>query len=68
MNQKKHNDRKELKFINYRKYIITLAILAICAILINVMYRVSTVFAHTYCTTAFTYLMHVIGGINGHLP
>ena len=65
---KKKDNRKELKFINYRLYITIIAILALFLIAINIMYRVSPVFAQTYCTTTYEYFMHLIGGINAMLP
>ncbi len=68
MTKKEKKTKKELKFINYRVYITIISILAFCLIAINAMYRISPVFAQTYCTTAFTYLVHVIGGINALLP
>lgn len=46
-------DKKEIKFINYKKYITAYIILAVSIILLTVMFKVSTVFATNYCNTGY---------------
>lgn len=60
--------KKELKFISYKKYIIIIAILLICLIAINVMFRVSTVFATSYCNTIYPNVVKVMGAVSSLAP
>lgn len=60
--------KKEVRFINYRKYIIALGILAVFLLVINIMFRTSTVFATTYSTTMYYYCVRVVGGIMSIIP
>ena len=60
--------KKELKFINYRAYVIAISILLFCLIAINVMFRVSTVFATSYCNTVYPNVVKVMGAISSLAP
>ena len=60
--------KKEIKFINYRKYIFVLGILAVFVIALNVMYRVSPVFATSYSNTIYPYWTRTLGALFGFLP
>ena len=60
--------KKEIKFINYRKYIFVLGALILSIIVLNIMYRTNTVFATSYSTNIYPYLTKTIGALWGILP
>lgn len=60
--------KKEVRFINYRKYIIAISALAIFLVAINIMFRVSTVFATSYSSTVYYYAVRVVGGMMSVVP
>lgn len=64
----KKKNKDEMKFINYRKYIYIIATLAVVDILLNVMARVSTVFATSYSETVYPALAHSLGAFCGIFP
>ena len=49
----KKDNRKEVKFINYKAYLRAVIILGVCILLLNIMFRVSKAFATTYCNTVY---------------
>lgn len=59
----KKNKKEELKFINYRLYIIIMVILAAFLIIFNVMFRCSTAFATSFSDTVFMHVSTVISAI-----
>lgn len=61
-------DKKEIKFINYKAYIIIIASLAIFLLAINLMYRNSTVFATEYSNNVYPYIAKVLGVIFSIVP
>ncbi len=65
---KKKSDKKELKFINYKAYIITIASLAVFLLAINLMYRNSTVFATEYSNNVYPYIVKVLGFVFSIVP
>ena len=60
----KKSGPKELKFINYKRYIIVLSVLLTALISINIMFRVSTVFAQAYCTAVYPNVVKVMGAVS----
>lgn len=64
----KKSGPKELKFINYKRYIIVLSVLLTALISINIMFRVSTVFAQAYCTAVYPNVVKVIGAVSSLAP
>lgn len=60
--------KKEIKFINYRRYIVILCALLFSIILLNIMYRTNTVFATSYSTHIYPYLTKTLGALWGVLP
>ena len=65
---KTKSTKKELKFINYKAYIITIVSLAVFLLAINLMYRNSTVFATEYSNTIYPYLVKIFGVIFSIVP
>lgn len=66
MNQE--SKKEEFKFINYRKYIIIISILAGFLIIFNIMYRCNTVFATTFSDNIYKSLSTVIGAVFSIFP
>ena len=64
----KKSDKKEIKFINYKAYIITIASLGIFLLAINLMYRNSIVFATEYSNNVYPYIVKVLGVIFSIVP
>ena len=64
----KKSGPKELKFINYKRYIIVLSVLLTALISINIMFRVSTVFAQAYCTAVYPNVVKVMGAVSSLAP
>lgn len=64
----KKSGPKELKFINYKSYIIVLSVLLTALISINIMFRVSTVFAQAYCTAVYPNVVKVMGAVSSLAP
>lgn len=64
----KGSNKKELKFINYKKYILVIGILLFILIVFNIMFRVSTVFATSYCNTIYSNVSKVMGAVSSLAP
>lgn len=64
----KKNTKMELRYVNVRRYIIIIAALALLLITVNIMFRVSTVFAHSYSTTVYPAFVKVFGTIFSLVP
>ena len=60
--------KKEIKFINYRRYIIIISLLLLSIVVLNIMYRTNTVFATSYSTNIYPYLTKTFGALWGVLP
>ncbi len=60
--------KKEIKFINYKKYIFILAILVLAIVILNIMYRTNTVFATSYSNNIYPYWAKTLGALFGLLP
>ena len=60
--------KKEIKFINYRKYILIISALLLSIVILNIMYRTSTVFATSYATNIYPYWAKTLGALFGLLP
>lgn len=60
--------KKELKFINYRKYILFFIIMTVFIVGLNIMFRVSPVFAHNYSTKIFDHTTRFISAAMSVFP
>ena len=60
--------KEEFKFINYRKYIIIISILAAFLIIFNIMYRCNTVFATTFSDNIYMSLSTILGAVFSIFP
>lgn len=60
--------KKEIKFLNYKKYFFILGALALAIIVLNIMYRTSTVFATSYSNNIYPYWTKSLGALLGFLP
>ena len=65
---KNKSDKKEIKFIHYKKYILIISILLFFLVVFNIMYRVSTVFATSYSDNVYPYFVRTIGFAFSALP
>lgn len=61
-------NKKELRYVNTRRYIIVIAALSFLLLTVNIMFRVSAVFAHTYSTTVYTATVKVFGTVFSIFP
>lgn len=60
--------KKEIKFINYKRYIFIIVGLILAIVVLNVMYRTSTVFATSYSNNVYPYWARTLGALFGLLP
>lgn len=68
MKKNRDNNKKELRYVNIRRYIIVIAALALLLLTVNIMFRVSKVFAHTYSTTVYPAVVKVFGTVFSIAP
>ena len=68
MKKNRDNNKKELRYVNIRRYIIIIAALALLLLTVNIMFRVSKVFAHTYSTTVYPAVVKVFGTVFSIVP
>ena len=61
-------DKIELKFINYKCYLITIISLILSLVIFNILYRNSTVFATTYSNNIYPYFVRTIGFVCSAIP
>lgn len=65
---KTKSNKKELRYVNLRRYLIAIGVLAFVLLAVNVMFRVSTVFAHRYATTVYPAVVRVFGTVFSIAP
>lgn len=68
MKKNRENKKKELRYVNLRRYIIIISALALLLLTVNIMFRVSKVFAHTYSTTVYPAVVKVFGTVFSLVP
>ena len=58
----------ELKFINYKCYLITIISLTLILVIFNILYRNSTAFATTYSDNLYPYFVRTLGFVCSAVP
>ncbi|MCM1308518.1 MAG: DUF3810 domain-containing protein [Butyrivibrio sp.] len=68
MKKKREKTKKELRYVNTRRYIVIISALALFLLIVNIMFRVSRTFAHTYSTTVYPAVVKVFGTVFSLAP